>query len=59
MQEVFIASIPVIGALVLAVGGGLMHMSRKIETMSANIQDLREDVQKIDQRIYELIRNKT
>lgn len=57
MQEIFMASIPVIGALVLAVGGGLVHMSRKIEAMSANVQNLRDDVQKMEQRIYEIVRN--
>ncbi len=57
MQDAIIAAVPVLGAVVLAVGGGLVHMSRKIEAMAVELRNLREDVQTMEQRIYEMLRD--
>ena len=56
MQDIFMAAVPVFGAILLAVGGGLMHMARRIEAIQTELKGLRHDVQTIDQRIYEMVR---
>ena len=57
MQDIFMAAVPVFGAILLAVGGGLMHMARKIEAIQTELKGLRQDVRTIDQGIYEMIRS--
>ena len=57
MDEFVRASIPVIGAMLLAGGGGLLKLSRQVSSLEAEMRDLRQDVRTMDQRIFEMIRS--
>ncbi len=57
MQELAIAAVPVLGAVVLAVGGAMFRMSQKVSQIQAELKEVHADQKLMEQRLFELIRN--
>ena len=57
MQEFVTAAVPVLGAVVLAVGGAMFRLSQKVGQIQVEVKDLHEDQRLMEQRLFELIRN--
>jgi len=57
LEKLALASVPVLSTVILVIAGALIRMARAIDVVKTEVREVRHDVNTLDKRLYDMLRN--